>query len=181
MDYAVAVFEFRSIAKGIEASDQALKAAGVEIVSAEPVCPGKFELLITGELAQVEASADKIEQEFEEYLVDTIRLGRIDVSVLKALLGAQPQPKPGALGVVETFTVASTIMAADRAVKASRVEILELRVARGMAGKGYVSLVGDVADVKAAMEAGAQYAQEQGTYIATSLMAAPHPDLWDYL
>ena len=181
MDYAVAVFEFRSIAKGIEAADEALKAAGVEIVSAEPICPGKFELLLTGELAQVNAASEKLSIGYEEYIVDHIQLGRIDYSVLKALLGAQPQPSPGALGVVETFTIASTIMAADRAVKAAKVEILELRVARGMAGKGFVTLVGNVADVNAAIEAGASYAKEEGSFIASSLIAAPHEELWNYL
>lgn len=162
MDYAVGVLELRSIARGIEASDAALKSAGIRLISAQPICPGKFELVITGELAQVNAAMDRVKAGFEENLLDAVLLGRIDPAVVKALLGAQPEAKRGALGTIETFTVASVILAADCAVKSADVEILELRTARGMGGKGVVLLTGDVADVTAAVEAGARYAKEPG-------------------
>lgn len=181
MEHSVAVYEFKSIAKGVQACDMALKTAGVQLISAEPICPGKFEMMIAGQLAQVEASGERLEKEFGEYIVDGIRLGRVDPTVVQALLGALPQPQPGALGIVETFTVASTVMAADSGVKAANVQIMELRVARGMAGKGFVSFTGEVADVRAAMDVAKQYAIKEGTFISESLIAAPHPELWNYL
>lgn len=61
MDYSVGVLELKSIAKGIQASDDALKSAGVSLISAQPICPGKFELIVTGELAQVDAAMEKSE------------------------------------------------------------------------------------------------------------------------
>ena len=99
----------------------------------------------------------------------------------KARLGAQPEAKRGALGTIETFTVASVILAADCAVKSADVEILELRTARGMGGKGVVLLTGDVADVTAAVEAGARYAKEQGVFVGQSILGAPHEELWNFL
>ena len=104
MDYAVGVLELRSIAKGIEASDAALKSAGVRLISAQPICPGKFELVLTGELAQVSAAMDRVKAGFEENLLDAVLLGRIDPAVVKALLGAQPEAKHGALGTIETVS-----------------------------------------------------------------------------
>ena len=77
-------------------------------------------------------------------------LGRIDPTVVKALLGAQPQAERGAIGTIETFSVASAILAADTAVKSAKVDILELRAARGVGGKGIVYFTGEVADVTAA-------------------------------
>lgn len=181
MEYSVAILELRSIAKGIQASDDALKFAGVKLISAQPICPGKFELVITGELSQVSASMEKVKGSYEEYLIDSVLLGRIDPGVVKAMLGAQPQAKQGALGTIETFSVASAIQAADCAVKSANVEILELRTARGMGGKGVVMITGDVADVTAAVEAGSRYAKEQGLLVGQSVIGAPHGDLWEYL
>ena len=181
MEYSVGVLELKSIAKGIQASDDALKSAGVSLISAQPICPGKFELIVTGELAQVNAAMEKIRSTYSSYLIDSVMLGRIDPSVVKALLGGQPQAKQGAVGTIETFSIASAILAADNAVKAANVEILELRTARGVGGKGIVFLTGEIADVTAAVEVGSQYAKEQGLLVANSVIGSPHSDLWNYL
>lgn len=181
MEYSVGILELKSIAKGVQAADDALKSAGIRLISAQPVCPGKFELLFTGELAQVEASMDKIRSGYASYLIDSVLLGRIDPNVVKALLGAQTEARRGAVGVIETFSVASSILAADTAVKTSNVDILELRAARGVGGKGIVYVTGEIADVNAAVEAGSKYAKEQGLFVGNSVIGSPHSDLWDYL
>lgn len=181
MEYSVGILELKSIAKGIQACDDALKSAGVHLISAQPICPGKFELVITGELAQVNASMDKIRENYESCIIDSVMFGRIDPSVIQAMLGAQPQTRQGAIGTIETFSVSSAIMAADSAVKAANVEILELRTARGVGGKGIVFLVGEIADVTAAVEVGSQYAKEQGLLVGTSVIGSPHSELWNYL
>ena len=82
-------------------------------------------------------------------------------------------------GIVETFTAASAIEAADAAVKSGDIELIEVRVARGLGGKCFVSMTGDVADVRAAVEAGALIAAEQGVLINTEVIANPHPELWE--
>jgi len=181
MDYSVGVLELKSIAKGIQASDDALKSAGVSLISAQPICPGKFELIVTGELAQVDAAMDKIRSTYSSYLIDSVLLGRIEPSVVKALLGAQPQAKRGAVGTIETYSIASAILAADSAVKSANVEIIELRTARGVGGKGIVFLTGEIADVTAAVEVGSRYAKEQGVFVANSVIGSPHSELWNFL
>lgn len=72
-------------------------------------------------------------------------------------------------------------MAADTAVKAANVTIIELRLSRGMGGKGYVMLTGNVSDVTAAVEAGSRYATEQGLLTGNTVIASPHEELWQYL
>ena len=50
-----------------------------------------------------------------------------------------------------------------------------------MGGKGVVMLTGEVGDVSAATEAGGEYAKSLGMLSATSVIAAPHADLWEQM
>ena len=45
--------EYRSIAKGLEATDVMLKGGKVELIQATVMCPGKFVALISGDLSAV--------------------------------------------------------------------------------------------------------------------------------
>lgn len=178
---AIGVIELKSIPKGVEATDAALKSAGVDMVSAHPSCPGKYEIILTGSISNVTASVDHVLSKFEGYVIDSSIMGRIDEQVIKALFGTQKTEKKGSLGLIETFSAATTIKAADIAVKTARVEIFDLRVSRGMGGKGVVMLTGEVGDVTAAVEAGSAYAQGQGMLSSNSIIAAPHADLWNQM
>ena len=76
---------------------------------------------------------------------------------------------------------ASTVKAADIAVKTAKVNVNELRLSRGMGGKGMVLITGDVGDVTAAVEAGAQHAKDQGLFCNSAVIPAPHKELWEQL
>lgn len=181
MEYAVGVVELKSIAKGIEACDDALKSAGIKLIAAQPACPGKYEIMMTGQIVDIQTAIDRIKEKYSDKLIDAVRLGRVDERVVKALFGAETTAPKGAVGIIETFSASSAILAADSAIKASNVEILELRVSRGMGGKGFVMLTGNVADVTAAVETGSNYAKEQGLFNSSSVIAAPHEELWQYI
>lgn len=175
---AIGVIELKSIPKGIEATDAALKSAGVEMVSSHPSCPGKYEIILTGSISNVQSAVDHVMGRYSDYVIDHSVMGRIDEQVIKALFGTQTGEKKGSLGVLETFSAATCIKAADVAVKTARVEIYDLRVSRGMGGKGVFIITGDVGDVTAAIEAGANYAKTSGALSSTSVIAAPHEELW---
>ena len=181
MYQAVGIIELKSIAKGIEACDSALKAAGIRLVSAHPSCPGKYEIIITGTISNVTASSDVVKTRYETSVIDSSVMGRIDPQVIEALFGTQSGVKRGSLGIIETYSAASAIKAADIAVKTAKVEIYDLRVSRGMGGKGIVLVTGEVGDVTAAVEAGGAYARELGQLNATSVIAAPHAELWEQM
>lgn len=181
MYYAVGVIEIKSIAKGVEACDDALKSANIRLISAHSSCPGKYELIITGELASVQTALEHVRAKYTHYVIDATMMGRIDKVVIDALMGVQETAPQGALGVIETYSGASAIKAADTAVKTAKVDIMDLRLSRGMGGKGVVMITGAVSDVVAAVESGADYARSQGLFAASSVMAAPHEDLWQYI
>ena len=155
MLYAVGVVELKSIAEGIKACDGALKAANIRLVSAHPSCPGKYEIILTGSISNVTASVDYIRNGFGKYVIDASVMGRIDENVVKALFGTQQE--------------------------AANVALYDLRISRGIGGKGLVLLTGDVSDVTAAVETGSNYAKDLGLLHSSSVIAAPHADLWKQL
>jgi microcompartment protein CcmL/EutN len=181
MYQAIGVIELKSIAKGIEATDSALKSAGVRLVSSHPSCPGKYEIILTGAIADVTSAVEHVKSLFDNRLIDSCVIGRIDPQVITALFGTQEGARTGSVGIVETFSAASAIKAADIAVKTAKVAIYELRVSRGMGGKGIVLFTGDVGDVTASVEAGATYAKEQGLFCNSCVIPAPHKELWEQL
>lgn len=50
---ALGVIELNSVAAGIEAGDAMLKAANVSLLSAQPVCCGKYIVMVQGGVAEV--------------------------------------------------------------------------------------------------------------------------------
>ena len=178
---SIGVIELKNVPKGVEAADDALKSAGIDMVSAHPACPGKYEIILTGSISDVSAAVEHVNRKFEGYVIDSSIMGRIDEQVISALFGTTVGDKSGSLGLIETFSAASAIKAADIAVKTARVAIYDLRVSRGIGGKGIVLLTGDVGDVSAAVGAGAEYAKSVATLSSYSVIPAPHADLWNQI
>jgi microcompartment protein CcmL/EutN len=148
---ALALIELASIAVGIEAGDAMVKRAPVEVLRAGTVHPGRYLVLVTGEVADVEEAFRAGVEVGEAALVDTVLLPNVHAQVVGALRGERRGGAGDALGVVETATVAATIEAADAGVKGAAVELLELRLADGLGGKGYLLFDGSVSDVEAAV------------------------------
>jgi microcompartment protein CcmL/EutN len=66
------------------------------------------------------------------------------------------------VGVLETLTAASAIVAADAAAKAAAITLRDLRLANGIGGKGVVVLSGALPDVQAAVAGGRAEAERRG-------------------
>lgn len=97
MENSIGIIELKSIAKGVEACDSALKSAGVTLITAQPICPGKYEIILTGQLADVQAAVDHVRERSGENIIDSVKLGRISESVVKALFDARAGERKGAL------------------------------------------------------------------------------------
>jgi ethanolamine utilization protein EutM len=80
-----------------------------------------------------------------------------------------------ALGMIEARGFAAVVEAADAMVKAAKVELVSYE----KTGGGYVTAVvrGDVAAVKAAVEAGARSASKVGEVVSTHVIARPHANV----
>ena len=80
-----------------------------------------------------------------------------------------------ALGMIETKGLVGMVEAADAMVKAARVELVGFE----KIGGGYVTAIvrGDVAAVKAAVDAGAAAAAKVGEVVSVDVIARPHNDV----
>lgn len=169
------MIEFKSVAAGMTATDIMVKTTEVDIVEAQTVCPGKYIAIITGDLSAVKASVDTAMDMGGENGIDSFVLGNPDESIFPAILGTTnvTADDVNALGVIETFDAAQIIVAADNAVKTSDVRLIEIRLARGMCGKSYVTLTGEVAAVKAAVDRAKEVVSRSGMLLDTTVIARP--------
>lgn len=174
---AVGCVETSSIARGLEAADAMLKAAEVRLLACNPVCPGKYVVLVGGLVAEVTAAVRAGEAAAADTLTDSTVIPNVHRQVFDAFSATTSFENVAALGMIETFGIPSAIVAGDQAVKSARVDLLEIRMARALGGKAFVLLTGEVAAVRAALEAGARAGAQNGLLLGTTLIPAPHPDL----
>lgn len=174
MSKALGMIEFKTVSAGITAADQMVKTANVEIIEAQTVCPGKYIALISGDLSAVRAAVDRAEQTRPEELIDSFVLGNPDESIFPAIYGSSQIDGVNALGILETYDAASIIVAADIAAKTAIVKLIELRIAKGMCGKSYMLITGEVAACEAAIAKAKASVGEKGMFLDSSVIA--HPD-----
>jgi len=174
---AIGIVETSSIAKGFEIADTILKAANVQIVVNRTICPGKYMVLIGGDVDAVQASIEAGVRVAAHTLVDQFVIANVHPAVFPAISGVTHLPELKALGVVEAFSVAAVIEAADAAVKASNVQLLNIHLAMAIGGKGYVSMTGDVASVTEAVDVAAAVIQRRGLLVEKVVIPAPRPEI----
>ena len=171
---AIGMVEYKTVSSGIKAADLIVKTAEVELLEAQTVCPGKFIILFTGDLSAIRVSVDAAVKTYPESLIDSFVLGNPHESIFPAIYGTTQIEKVNAFGILETYDAASIIVAADVAAKTAIVDLIELRIAKGMCGKSYLILTGEVAAVESAIEKAKQSVAGNGMYLASSVIA--HPD-----
>lgn len=178
MNKAIGMVEFKTVSSGMRAADRMVKTAEVELLQADTVCPGKFLALISGDLSAVKAAVEAAAAQDAEQLIDTFVLGNPHDSIFAALYGASEIGNPNALGVLETFSASAAVVAADIAAKTALVDLIELRLARGMCGKSYLLLTGEIAAVEAAIERAKQGAGEDGMFLDSAVIPRPDQKFW---
>ena len=177
MAKALGMIEYKTVSTGMLATDHLLKAAEVELIEAQTVCPGKFLVMFAGELSAVKIAAQSAVFTYGAHMVDSFVLGNPHESVLAALYGVTSIDSIRSMGILETFSAAAIIVAADTAVKAADVELIEIRVARGMCGKSYLLLSGEVAAVQAAIDHARTITGENGMLLDSAVIPNPDPKL----
>ena len=174
MSKAIGMIEFKTTASGITAADLMVKTSEVEIIEAQTVCPGKYIALISGDLSAVRAAIEAAVSGNEEKCIDSFVLGNPHESIFPAIYGTTHVEDISALGILETYDAASIIEAADQAAKTAIVDLIELRIAKGMCGKSYMLLTGEVSAVEASIRRAEELAASKGMYLDSSVIA--HPD-----
>lgn len=174
------VLEFNSIAIGIKSLDEMIKAASINIIDAKTICPGKYIILISGDVASVELSINKGKEIGAGYIIDELFLPMIHQDVIPAIKGKNKCDDWDAIGIIETESVISSIQAGDIAAKVSNVKIIEIRLAIGFGGKSYVKMLGDLNDVEIAVASGVVPAERKGLLCSNIIIPRPHEELKSY-
>jgi microcompartment protein CcmL/EutN len=177
MRNALGMVETNSIPKGIEAGDAMLKAAQVELTAAQTACAGKYIVIVSGDVAAVKASVEAGCAAAADAFVDMMMIPNVDPQVLKAISACTQPLDAEALGIIETFSLSSAILCADQAVKAANISLIEIRLGRGLGGKSFVTLTGDVAAVNHAVKVASECEETKGMMARSVVIPSPHPDL----
>lgn len=175
---ALGMIELNSIPKGMEAADAMLKAANVRLDTAQAICAGKYIAVVSGDVAAVKASVDAGTQIGADKLIDAIVIPNVHPQVIEAITGCTAVEGPSAVGIMETFSLAAAVVVADAAVKAANVTLMEIRLGRGLGGKSFILLCGDVAACKAAVRAGESVEEAKGLMSESVVIPSPHEDLF---
>lgn len=178
---SIGLIELNSIARGIETSDIMLKAGSVELAFAKPVCPGKFMVLVHGDVGAVNAAMDSGISIGGVNVVNHLTIPRVHESLIPAINAVVEIEKVEALGVVEYFDISSAILGADAAAKTGNVKLMEVRLGMGIGGKSYFTLCGEVSDVKSAVRAGLDDSEHRGSVVNHCVIPSPDPSLFRQL
>ncbi len=178
---AIGFLEYNSIAKGIESADSALKAANIKLISAFAGCPGKYYFLFAGDVSAVDSALQAGEEVGGANVVDKTFIPRVHPDVIQAMTKSTALRQHGAVGIMEFFSVTASIFAADAAVKAADISLIEVRTGIGVGGKSFVTLCGEVSAVNAAVMAGTQGEEVRGMLINRVVIANPDEALLENL
>lgn len=173
----LAVLEFSSIAIGIKVLDDMVKIAPVKIVEARTICPGKYIIVFTGDVASVEYSYNKGLESGKDFLIDKLFLPMVHADVVAAIGKIVTTDEWNTIGIIETLSVTSGIEAADFAAKTGGVKIIEIRLAIGFGGKSYLKMMGNLDEVQAAMDVATTKVKEKNQLCMDIIIPQPHKEI----
>lgn len=174
---AIGLIELRSIARGMLTTDTLLKAGEVELLRAHVICPGKYIILVAGTVSQVNAAIAAGQQVAPEVVVDHFVLPNVHPSIFPALTATTEIDHVKAVGVIETFTLAASIVAADVAVKAAPLKLMEIRLPFAMGGKAFAIFTGEISAVRSGVDAAVAALKDEGVLDSFAVIPSPHKDL----
>lgn len=182
---ALGVLELASIARGVQVADAVVKRAPATLLVSRPVSGGKHVVMFRGPVAVVDESMRAGVDVAAEKLVDSLELPRLADGVWPQLHPAlaghvrssrwEAAADGQSVAVVETTTVCAAVGAADAAIKVAEVELREMRLAVGIAGKGFFTMSGDLHDIEAAADRARVVAGER--LVELEVIAAPADEI----
>lgn len=177
MGTSIGLLEVKSIPVGIETADEMLKAANVQLLVASPTCPGKYVIIISGNVGAVSSSMNTGRQIAGTFLVGHHTINNVHESLPAAILGVTEVEKISSIGVIETISALAAVQAGDVAAKASNIKMMEIRIARGLGGKGFLIFTGEVSAVRSAVKACITNLADSGEITSHCVIPSPHADL----
>lgn len=172
--------ELTSIARGFRLVDLMFKKAPIEVIDARAVCPGKFLIVISGDLGSVEEAIALGRDEAGPSLFGDILIPNLSPMVVPAINRTVGGGIGESLGIVESFSAVSAIDAADFAIKSADIQIESIVLLDGIGGKAFVIVSGLLPDVQAAMDAAETRVPEE-MIVGTEIVPQFSPEILRFL
>lgn len=177
----IGFLETTSIAAGVEIADKMIKASNVELIFARTSCPGKYHVLITGEVSAVEMSLKEGKETGKGFVVNTVLIPRVHPQVIQAINCGIVSENIPAIGILEYFSVTASLQAADTAVKAAKVDLMDIRLGTGIGGKSFVMLTGEISSVQNAVKAALNSQENSDMLLNYTIVTKPRRELIENL
>ncbi|MCD7954107.1 MAG: BMC domain-containing protein [Synergistaceae bacterium] len=178
---SIGLLEVKSIPVGMLATDEMLKAADVKALISTPICPGKYMIAVYGNVGAVKSSMETGVQLVDSSIVSSYIINNVHESIPAAITGTSEVDKILSVGVIETISAITAVMAGDIAAKASNIRLIEIRIARGLGGKGFLVFTGELSAVKSAMNSCLNQLKESGEITGSCVISSPHPEFVEKL
>ncbi len=173
----IGILELSSIADGFMVLDRIVKEAPVSILKAEGINPGKYLIMITGDVASVKIAIDEGVSASGDSLIDHVFLSNLDNQVIPAIKSCRTPEKWDAIGLLETNSVAAAVEAADICVKESDVRIVGIITGTEAGGKAVLKISGAVGDIETAMNSAVVVVSGKGQLYRDIIIPGPHSDI----
>lgn len=145
--HSIGLFEFSSISDGLKMTDHILKSSNVQIFKNEIICPGKYVLLIKGELKAVNNALDRAKEEKMYSMKKAELIANISNQVFKSINNKIDVLELDAVGILETKNYIISLVLADLMIKSSKVMINKIIDRLGIFGKGVIIYSGSTSEV----------------------------------
>ena len=133
-----------------------------------------FLILIGGNVASVNEAYTEGLSIGEGSVVDSVILPDVHLQVHNAILGDRLSCNGDGIAICETRSVASIIRSADAAVKGANVDIVEMRLADALGGKGFVVFSGKVEDLESAIMIAKESLVSQDILVGVTIIPKVH-------
>ncbi|MCL2742382.1 MAG: BMC domain-containing protein [Planctomycetaceae bacterium] len=184
MGISAGAIELSSIGAGLQVQDEMLKAASIEILLARTICSGKYFIVFTGSVSDVESAIEVGLKTGSDAVIDHLSVANAYEGTFPAMAQSVvlSEEEADALGVIETFSGVSALIAADTAGKTANVKLFRLHIAMALGGKGLLLMTGSISDVSAAVQAAAEAVRQRGLLVSELVIPRPSKELFaDYV
>lgn len=171
-DRCLGLLELSSVPLGCVVVDAMLKGAPLQLLFARAVTPGKYVALIEGDVQSVRSGLDSGVAIAGDGLIGELFLPQPHAHLIEGIVAPRSVESPDAVGILQTASISSVLVAADGGLKTGEVSLIELRLAMGLGGQAFFTLTGELSSVEAAIERASELAGE--ALIEARLI--PNPD-----
>lgn len=170
MSKSIGAIEFKSIAKGIEVSNEIIKKSLVEVLYFKSICPGKFLIIVSGETSYVNECIDYGIEIGDKYIIDSFVINAVSTEIIDGLKNRYKKLEHiNSVGVVETNKVCAGIKMLDKTLKSGDVSLVKLQLSFAIAGKLVYIVSGDLSSLEYSLEESKSVVKEKDIIYMTTI------------